>query len=147
MKKQQLIIVFISIILLGFGPAESEDTPKVSWDALSKINWVLEDGNYLAEFTQEVKKLDGQTVEIMGFMFPLSADSDGTGGFLLSANPVSGCFYCAPGSSNSLVMIYPESKIEFQFDPVVLEGRLELVPDDFYGLVYQMKNVKFKKSL
>ena len=147
MKKQQLAIVFISIMWLGFGPAESEDIPKVSWDALSKIDWVLEDGDYLAKFTQEIERLDGKTVEIMGFMFPLSANPDGTKEFLLSANPVSGCFFCAPGSSNSLVMIYPESKIDFQFDAVVLEGTLELVPDDFYGLVYQMKNVKFKKSL
>ncbi|NBC66257.1 MAG: DUF3299 domain-containing protein [Bacteroidetes bacterium] len=145
--KKQLVTVLLSIILSGFLPVETENNPKVSWDTLSKINWVLENGNYKAVFTDEIKNLDGKTVDIQGFMFPLRLGSENSNEFLLTANPVSGCFYCAPGSSNSLVMVYPEEKIEFQFDPVVLEGTFELVPDDFYGLVYQLKNVELKQVL
>lgn len=145
--KKQLVTVLLSIILSGFLPVETENNPKVSWDTLSKINWVIVKGNYEAVFTDEIKKLDGKTVEIQGFMFPLRLGSEGSEEFLLASNPISGCFYCAPGSSNSLVMVYPEDKIEFRFDPVVLEGTFELVPDDFYGLVYQLKNVELKQVL
>ncbi|MDR9366660.1 MAG: DUF3299 domain-containing protein [Balneolaceae bacterium] len=145
--KQQLAIVLLSIIMSGFLPVETGNSPKISWDTLSKINWVIVKGNYEAVFTDEIKKIDGKTVEIQGFMFPLRIDSEGGEEFLLTSNPVSGCFYCVPGSSNSLVMVYPEEKIEYQFDPVVLVGTFELVPDDFYGLVYQLKNVELKQVL
>lgn len=144
--KQQVVILFISAILIGFLPAESDTVSKVSWKTLSKVNWVLKDGDYHIQFSDEVEKLHGQTIEIAGFMFPLKSGS-GEEEFLLSANPISGCFYCAPGSSESFIMIYPDQKIDFTFDPIALEGTFELVRDDFYGIVYQLKDATFKQSL
>lgn len=145
--KRQLIIALLSTLLTGFLYIETDSTPKISWETLKNIEWELVDGNYRAEFPGEIKELDGKTVEIQGFMFPLGLGSDNSKEFLISPNPVSECYFCIPGSNDMLVMAYAEDSIEFQFDAVLLEGTFQLVPDDVYGMVYQIRDVKLKKVL
>lgn len=83
---------------------------------------------YSPEFTKDVAALDGKTVAIKGFMFPLDA-SEEQSTFLFGPFPV-GCpfhYHVAP----ALVMeVRAARPVAFSYDAVTLQGRLELVKKD-----------------
>ncbi len=117
----------------------------VSWETMTGID--TREGSYgLLEpvFNDAVRRLDGQTVKIQGFMLPLDS-SERQKHFILTRSPPS-CFYCLPGGPESVVEIEAERPLEFTFDPVVLSGTMELLENSDMGLFYRLKNARLEKQ-
>lgn len=135
--KKYILIAFIG--LFGY----------ISLNAQKNINW-----NYLADydfelryneetelyfrfplFSEKVKKIQGETVEIEGYMIPVDVEANY---YVLSAFPYANCFFCGGAG--------PESVVELEMKPghrryktderVKMRGKFKLNSVDIYQLSY-----------
>ncbi len=120
----------------------------LSWQVLATtkekemIVGKVEEGDLISirpEFTDEVRKLDKQTVVMQGYMFPLE-QSEQQAKFLFGPFPMS-CPYHYHVGPSMVIEAHPQTPITFTFDALTLKGTLELVPaDDEYNVFYRLKD-------
>lgn len=90
------------------------------------------------DFTDDLKRLDGQDVLVQGYMFPLEPDEKQSS-FLLGPFPVS-CPFHYHVTPNLIIEVHMKSPVAFEYDPVNIKGKLELVAkDDEYNVFYRLK--------
>lgn len=97
----------------------------------------------LPVFSDEVKALDKQPIKIKGFMFPLE-DAKNQSLFLFGPFPI-GCPFHYHVGPNLVLEVHTAKRQEvpFSYDPIVLEGTLELVYDDKEtGVFYRLKQAR-----
>lgn len=96
------------------------------------------------EFSEDLKKLDGQIILMQGYMFPLESEEEQSL-FLFGPFPV-GCPYHYHAGPNLVIEARAKKKIKFDWEPVNLRGRLELVPrDDEYNVFYRLHEAELVK--
>jgi hypothetical protein len=95
------------------------------------------EGGLRAEFPEAVRALDGQTVSLAGFMLPLEP-SPAQKHFLLSASPPN-CFFHVPGGPSTVVEVFADTPVPGSFDPMRVQGRLELVSASEMGILYRLQ--------
>lgn len=122
-------------------PQELERAGVISWDTLRELDVVYETKgpgmtDFRTSFTSTLLALDGRTVKLIGFIYPIEA-TERHQRFLLSAYPPS-CPFCLPGNATEMVEVLARSPLRFTNDPIVLEGRFELMRDDPSGLLYRL---------
>lgn len=125
----------------------------LAWKVLAKtqekelITGKFEDGDIISvrpEFPDAVKSLDGKTVLMQGYMFPLEQAEKQTR-FLFGPFPAS-CPYHYHVGPNMVIEVHAKDPITFSFDPLTLSGRLELVPaDDEFNIFYRIKDAAVHK--
>jgi hypothetical protein len=120
------------LLLLVSGAAWAQ-TP-VPWETLAQVQLVAERNIYLPRFAEAVLKLDAKEVRLQGFMLPLTVGEKQTH-FVLTANP-SECAFCVSGGPESMVEVRSGPGLKYSIDPVVVQGRLELVKNDPTGSVF-----------
>lgn len=138
MNRRFLPFVFALIFFLPL-PAQAQQD--VSWDVLAQVKLAKADNKFVPKFEAPVAQLQGQEIQIKGFMMPLEQAAKQQH-FILSANPVQNCFYCLPGGPESLVEVRTERPIEFSYDPITIAGRLELLSDDPMGMYYRLADAR-----
>jgi hypothetical protein len=111
-----------------------------SWKTLMQTRVEPEGENLRAVFPPEVQRLGGQKVRVAGFMLPLEP-TPGQTHFLLSANPPN-CFFHVPGGPSTVAEVFAPKAITGTFDPLVIEGWLELVAQNELGIVYQIRDAR-----
>lgn len=116
----------------------------VSWDTLAEVEVEeREDGLFTPRFAEAVKALHGTEVKIQGFMLPLD-NAERQKHFVLSASPPS-CFFCLPGGPESMVEITADEGLAFTFEPILVEGRLEVLEDHELGLFYRVRDAAVQR--
>ena len=84
---------------------------------------------YKPQFTPELVALAGKKIKIKGFMFPLDETEDQKT-FLFGPFPLN-CPFQYHVQSNLVIEVHADKNpVAFTYDPVTLEGILELVPED-----------------
>lgn len=128
------------------------DVPEggVPWDVFAETESVeYEDRNdegqtvygVRPEFKEKLKKLDGQTILIQGYMFPLQSEQEQSE-FLFGPFPVS-CPYHYHAGPNLVMEVHSEGTIKFDWEPIDIKGRLELVPrDDEFNVFFRLHNAQ-----
>lgn len=97
------------------------------------------------EFPPAVKALNGKTVTVKGFMFPLEGEEKQSL-FLIGPFPVSCPFHYHVGPSLVIEVHTGPKPIEFTYDPITVTGTLELVDLDIENAVfYRLKNAALQK--
>ena len=91
-------------------------------------------------YDDNVKKYNGKTVTIMGFMFPLE-QSEKQKKFLIGPYPLSCPFHYHVGPSQ-VIEISSDKAIDFSFDPITIKGRLEVKYNKETGTFYYLKILK-----
>jgi hypothetical protein len=125
-----------AILLLLFSATAWAQAP-VSWNTLAQVELVAQKNIYLPRFADAVLKLDAKEVKLQGFMVPLGVGEKQTH-FLLAANP-SECAFCMSAGPEAFVEVRAKSGVKYSLDPVLVQGRLELVKDDpAAGLFYRL---------
>jgi uncharacterized protein len=116
----------------------------VSWDLLGSAEEIVgvKDGrSYLMpDFPDEVLALNGETVRIKGFIYPMQ-NQERMAEFLFTALPPS-CPYCLPAGAGYIIETQAKDPIRFTWDAVLLEGELEVLEDNPYGLFYRLKDAR-----
>ena len=126
---------------------QAPDAPPaaLSWEELMALEVRVETPAPLqtvfhVSYPNSIKAKDGAVVQIKGFMYPLEAGETHTY-FLLSALPPS-CPFCLPASARGLVEVMCDEGVRYTLEPVVLEGRFELLEDAATGLHYRLDNAR-----
>ena len=87
-------------------------------------------------FNDAQKGMDKTTQRIQGFMVPLDAKSTQTH-FILTSVPLT-CSFCTPGGPESMVEVKAKTPVRYSLEPVVVEGKFTVLPNDQYGLYYRV---------
>ncbi|MEM9996659.1 MAG: DUF3299 domain-containing protein [Bacteroidota bacterium] len=93
-------------------------------------------------FPPDVEELDETEVSMTGYMIPLGYEEKQTL-FLLSAFPGHGCFFHMPGGPESIIEVRATRGVAFSYDTITVEGRLQLLRDDPYGLLYRLVDAEY----
>ena len=114
------------------------------WSTLGKTKVTVDNkkGLFLASFPAEVKKLDGQTLKISGFMLPLEG-SEKFKHFLLSKRTPT-CPFCPPGEPNEVVEVYSAKPVGYDENLISVEGKFQLVNEKETGIFFKMTDVAVK---
>jgi len=126
-------------------PKMLERAGVVSWDTLRELDVTYETKgpgmtDFRTSFTSALLELDGKTVKLIGFIYPLEA-AEQHQRFLLSAYPPS-CPFCLPGGATEMVEVLASAPVKFTYDALVLQGRFELLRDDPSGLLYRLHDAR-----
>ena len=117
----------------------------VSWDILGTMDVEVEvlgplQTQMTKSFSKETQALDGETVKVMGFLYPLKGGVTHEH-FLLTAWPPS-CPFCLPAGPTLMVETFTAEPIDFTEGAILMAGRLELLENDPSGFLYRMQEAK-----
>lgn len=110
----------------------------LAWSLLTDVKTKNEKNRILPVFTATQLGMHGKTQRIQGFMMPLEPGKKQRH-FLLSSVPLT-CSFCLPGGPESMVEVKTQKPVEYSMDVVVVEGRLQVLQDDPYGLYYRLSD-------
>nr|MBV6629508.1 DUF3299 domain-containing protein [Oceanococcus sp. HetDA_MAG_MS8] len=139
----QVQINVISLESAGFAPPASVEG-SFPWDELlqASIEYGV-DGAVRASFPSKLKKANGQTIKLAGFMMPLEPEAKQRH-FLLTSSPPS-CFFHIPGGPAGAVEVLAPRGVKASWDLLLLEGRLELLEHSEDGVIYRLHEAKALK--
>lgn len=144
MRTRLVAITLFLFSSIGTGilyASNNDEAETVNWQDLTKVEWVWEDGFYQAIFNDAQKALDGKTMIVEGFMFPLEYTRRHQN-FLVSSAPMGNCFFCGPGEAESMVYVQTEEPVEYSQRPMKVKGTFKLVSDASMGIIYELKDAK-----
>lgn len=108
----------------------------VGWSLLSKTAIRKVDGKLGPDFPAALRPLNGKTVKLQGYLLPLEA-GQAHRRFLLSAWSPS-CPFCLTAGPEAMVEVKARTDVKYSLEPVVVQGRLELLESDPSGLFYRL---------
>ena len=117
----------------------------LDWSDLSDgISWVLSSpeeifsGFQRAQFSPEMKALEGKQVIITGYLLVLDGNQSV---YLLSKNPMASCFFCGNGGPETIVDLQFDQKPSFIMDELLsVKGILYLNEKDPNACYYRIEN-------
>ena len=108
----------------------------VPWSVLADLTRKTTKNGIVPVFNDAQKGMDKTTQRIQGFMMPLDAKATQTH-FLLTSVPLT-CSFCIPGGPESMVEVKAKTPVRYSLEPVVVEGKFTVLPNDQYGLYYRV---------
>lgn len=123
---------------------------KEMWTTLSMVQTVKQYDEFMGmEVTKSTPMapavaLDGQEMEISGYMISLSADPKPQSHFMFSRYPQNMCFFCGAAGPESAMQVFMKQgfKATYQKEKVVVKGRLQLQSNDSSGLIYFLQDAE-----
>jgi hypothetical protein len=145
------ILCLLSSVLV-YGTALSQEYKVITWKDLSDVKFYEKyndeyDINILYPiFGDQVKKLDGQLVEIQGYAIPIE-ELGYQDILVLSGLPYAQCFFCGMAGPESVMDIKPKKKIKnVKLDAKLkFRGRLKLNETDLAQLNYILLDAEMIK--
>ena len=108
----------------------------VPWSLLSKTAIRKIAGKLGPDFPAGLRSFNGKTVKLQGYILPLEAGQSHSR-FLLSAwSPT--CPFCLTAGPEAMVEVQARSAVKYSLDPVVVQGRLQLLDNDAAGPFYRL---------
>ncbi len=92
------------------------------------------------DYSESLKKLDGMTVTLMGFMFPLDQTEEQKN-FLIGPYPLSCPYHYHIGPEN-VIEVLASDGIQFSFEPVTVTGKLSVRFNEETGVFYYLEDAK-----
>lgn len=93
---------------------------------------------YVPVFSDDIKKIQGQEVEVEGFIIPFEGMFKPTQ-LILSSLPISECFFCGSGGPETVMEITMKEKIKYTTKRVKIRGKLKLNRDNPDKLMYMLE--------
>jgi len=137
--KNKVKVLVISILCFSF--LSEAQTTLITWKTLKDVrfqNKFFKDlGEYLLfpTFGESVKKLDGKSVSIRGYMIPVDVNE---GLYVISALPMSSCFFCGASGPETVVEVnFKNKKMRFKTDEIrTIKGILKLNDSEIEHMNY-----------
>jgi uncharacterized protein len=108
----------------------------LAWSLLTAVTTKSEKNKLLPVFGAPQMALHQKTQKLQGFMMPLEP-GDRQRHFLLTSVPLT-CGFCLPGGLESMVEVRTKTPVKYSQEPVVVEGKFQVLNDDPYGLYYRI---------
>ncbi len=117
----------------------TKDAYQLNWRALAAVNFEekyidsLKTTAQVALFSTGLTALDGQQVQLTGYLFPLDE-----GLYVLSAKPFANCFFCGQAGPETVVELNPAHSLQsFEMDDfIAVKGTFRLNNADQNRLYY-----------
>lgn len=117
-------------------PQLSARADVVPWSVLTGVTIKAEKNRIIPVFSMKQLTLHQKTQRIQGFMMPLEPGAMQQH-FLLSSVPLT-CGFCLPGGPDSMVEVKTKTPVKYSMEPVVVEGRFQVLHDDAFGMYYRI---------
>ncbi len=108
----------------------------VPWSVLTAVKTKVDNKKIVPVYTADQTALNQKSQKIQGFMMPLEP-GEKQRHFLLTSVPMS-CGFCLPGGPESMVEVRTKTAVKYTLEPVVVEGKFNVLADDPYGLYYRV---------
>ncbi|MCU0445248.1 MAG: hypothetical protein MUE85_10050 [Microscillaceae bacterium] len=145
--KKAIFAGLLGLILLGLAYQQISAHGQKSlflgniWQTLLKVTWQKKYNADLKvqieypKFSPEVQALAGKEITITGYVIPSDLYE---GDFVvLSAFPVSNCYFCGGAGPESVMEVYPKNqRRSFATEKVTFKGKLKLNANDHTHLIY-----------
>ena len=120
-------------------PGHVESTDPL-WGILHGAKVTIDDkrGLMTAEFTDVIKKLDGEIFTIGGFILPIDSKPKFSHFILTRRN--SSCPFCPPNEPTEAIEIFATQALEYTPNDVTITGKMKLVAESDAGLFYQLSD-------
>lgn len=93
---------------------------------------------------EEIEKLNGQTVAIVGYMVPFDS-IENIDKFVLLQAPFMGCYHVPPPQPNESLMIFSSNqRVDYTYEPILITGTL--VVEDSYVESYLVSRYTIKAT-
>ena len=131
----------LAVHLPGQAPAE----PNV-WKTLAKLTYKKEYNELLGfkvdvpVFSEDVRALEGQEVEVRGYIIPVDGYKSQSE-FVFSAFPYNMCFFCGGAGPETVMEVVAATPIAYTTEPVTIRGILHLNEEDINRLIYSLEEV------
>lgn len=148
MKKLLLSTLFLLAITLTVSAQKLSDMKGNAWQTLSlvtfdsKFDEMLGIDIQVPKFSPAVKKIDGQTIELQGYILPLEGRRSQKY-FIFSAYPYNLCYFCGGAGPESVAEVYCKKSIEYTTKMIRIKGKLSLNKSgDLDKMIYILTDVE-----
>lgn len=117
--------IILGILFFRFGGPylmnrlSSHAKVEVDWNLLSEMDYVT------GAVPASLKKYDGETVKVPGFMVPLEDNQKKVTQFLLVPTPQA-CIHVPPPPPNQMLLVDVKEGVEVAYGPIWVHGRLRI---------------------
>lgn len=141
--KHWSLLSLLAIVMIAATPAVTE-VEKIEWKDLTDVEWIWDNDFYQVKFGEKQQELDGKEVVVEGFMFPLEYTRKHKT-FLISASPMTNCFFCGPGEAEAMILVNSTDEVEYLYTPISMKGTFKLVHDASMGIIYELNDATWEK--
>jgi hypothetical protein len=148
MKKLLLSALFLFAITLTVSAQKASDLKGNTWQTLSlvtfdsKFDEMLGIDIQVPKFSPAVKKIEGQTIELQGYILPLEGKRSQKY-FIFSAYPYNLCYFCGGAGPESVAEVYCKEAIQYTTKMIRIKGKLSLNKSgDLDRMIYILTNVE-----
>ena len=133
-------LLFSLVLILGFTALHAQANTNL-WKELAKVTYEKQYDELLGfkvdvpVFGESVRALEGQVVEISGYIVPVEGYKSHTE-FVFSAYPYNMCFFCGGAGPETVMEVTAREPVKYGTERIVLRGRLALNNDDINRLMY-----------
>lgn len=138
-------LLTISFTLTGLETASAQAPEGSLWKTLAKITFRKEYDEIMGfkvdvpVYSQEVKALEGQTVEVKGYIIPVEGYKTHKE-FVFSAYPYNMCYFCGGAGPETVMEVTATNAVKYTAEPIVLRGVLQLNTGDINRLLYSLQD-------
>lgn len=143
------LLLSLSFFLLAGSAVQAQNTNL--WKTLSKITYEKKFDDLLGfkvdvpVFSQEIQDLEGEMVEVSGYIVPVEGYKSHTE-FVFSAYPYNMCFFCGGAGPETVMEVTSIEPIKYSTERVKLRGKLTLNSDDINRLMYVLTDAEMIKG-
>lgn len=144
-------IAFIAVFALSASLAIDVQAQQDNvWKTLSKITFKKKYDEMLGfkvdvpVFSEEIKKLEGKTVTVKGYVIPVEGYKSHKE-FVFSAFPYNMCFFCGGAGPETVMEVFAKEPIKYSAEAITIKGKLDLNDSDINRLIYILKDVELVK--
>lgn len=144
-------IAFIAVFALSALLADDVQAQQDNvWKTLSKITFKKKYDEMLGfkvdvpVFSEEIKKLEGKTVTVKGYVIPVEGYKSHKE-FVFSAFPYNMCFFCGGAGPETVMEVFAKEPIKYSAEAITIKGKLDLNDSDINRLIYILKDVELVK--
>ena len=140
MTLSRLLFLLLSLSLWGNSLFAQQEGTTI-WKTLSKITFQKQYDEMLwfkvdvPVFSEAVKELEGQIVDIKGYIIPVEGYKSHQE-FVFSAFPYNMCYFCGGAGPETVMEVYAKNPIKYTAEPIILRWKLQLNSGDINKLIY-----------
>ena len=148
MKNLLFSALFLLTIAGGVFAQKAADVKGNTWQTLSlvtfdsKFDEMLGIDIQVPKFSPAIKKIEGQTIELQGYILPLEGRRTQKY-FIFSAYPYNLCYFCGGAGPESVAEVYCKEPIPYTTKMIKIRGKLALNKSgDMNKMIYILTNVE-----
>jgi hypothetical protein len=151
MKKIFFSALFLFAITFTTNAQKASDLKANAWQTLSLVTFDSKFDEMLGidipvpKFSPAVRKIEGKTVELQGYILPLEGRRSQKY-FIFSAYPYSLCFFCGGAGPETVAEVYCKDSITYTTKMIRIRGKLSLNKSgDLDKMIYILTDVELIK--